>query len=123
MPVDVLICHASGDEAVARALAERIASRRVTAAIAGQSTDDAALLVAVLSSEVDSAQLLHLDAAHAARRPILGIRIAPVPLAAELTTRLERSTIIDAFALALDEHLEQLADLLEEAFANRPGTA
>jgi hypothetical protein len=130
----IAISYSAADQAAAETIAARLDARRMPtwvaprdlpagrdAAVATAAAfDDAQLLIAVVSahSTSDPGQIAAITHAVSTRQPVLALRIAPVAIAPPLADALRQATIIDAFALSLDEHADRLADLLETAFSH-----
>lgn len=132
----IAVTYAPPDQAAAETIAARLDARRMpcwiaprdlpagrdAAAATAAAFGDAQLVLAAVSrhSEGAAGQMAQLQRAIEARQPVLALRIENVELPAALAELLRHATLIDAFALGLDEHADRLADLLETAFEERP---
>jgi hypothetical protein len=130
----IAVSYAPPDRAAAETIAARLDARRMPcwvasrdlpaghdAAAATAAFDDAQLVIAVVSSHSAAAadQIAQLQRAVDGRQPVLALRVENAPLAPLVAGVLRHATLIDAFALSLDEHADRLADLLETAFEEK----
>lgn len=129
MPRDVFISHVEQDRAVAEAVCAALEQAGHLCATAAEGSDDARLVLAILSAQSAGSPEIAREAHQAARlgTPVILLRIDPVEPAPALASALIGAQRVDALSPPLQPHLDYLAAiagrLLDGEETGRPLTA